>query len=168
VSDSEVAARLADALGLAARIEPSSAVHRRLSREGDPLPFLFRRARACGRIAAITSGCLHFASTIASGRFRELAPGPRIRSLSISAGASGRRGSLVVLGLLDLAPLDRLLLWGFGGGGDGLFRVARARIGFVSGNATTEVTCIEKDEDLAFLREEGLGPARASLAEAVS
>ncbi len=172
VTDAEAAARLADALGLSPHIDPTPQVHRCLARRGDPLEFLLRRARASGRAAAIASGTLHFASSLGGGRFgrfQDLGPGPRVRSWRVAAGSRGRRGRLAVLGVLDLFPLDRLLLRGFGRAADGLYRVARTRTVCGGGRVSLEVDFIEHDLELGLHGAEGdLGGVAGARSEAAS
>ena len=88
-----------------------------------------------------------------------------MRSLCIAPGPRGRRGRLAVLGLLDLCPLDRLLLRGFGKAADGLYRVTRARTVWGGGRVSLEVEFIEKDLDLGLPGGEGdlSAPAGARL-----
>jgi hypothetical protein len=166
-TDSEAAARLADALGLRARIEPTLRVHRSLLRRGDPIEFLKLRGLASGRLFALGRGNLHFASSLpADTPVRAVGRGSPIVSSEALKRAEGRRGSFILAGGMAVFPLDRLRLAGFGPAQDGLQRVARVRIAWGSRGIATEVLWIEDERDLPRLSEEDLQPPEASLLRA--
>ncbi len=111
-TDAEVAARIADALGLAARIDSTEEVHRALVRRGDPIEFLGQRARASGRRFGLAEGTLHFARALPVDRpVRELEPGARVFAFESIEWRGGSGGSIAVDGFPEIFPLDFLKLF---------------------------------------------------------
>jgi len=170
VTDSEVAARIADALGLEARIEATSRVHARLLRRGDPLEFLRERARCSGLVLGIREGLIHFTrklpgtggavlpdpSRTGSSRIGsfELGPHSPVRSLRVSRWAEGRTGIIALGEDPGISPLDRLRLLGLGSDYDGHYRVARVRIDSEPGQTACEVFWLDEGMDPALARME--------------
>jgi hypothetical protein len=63
-TDSEVAERIASSLELVAVVDPVRRVHDFFEQRGDPLRFLRRRARDCGRQLAVSRGKLYFSKRL--------------------------------------------------------------------------------------------------------
>ncbi len=145
-TDAEIAQRIADGLGLRAEVEPSSVVHERLVREGDPLLFLRARARALGFELAVTDDTLWFSTALrspdsmggersSSEVARRLTRDDPILDLSFeevdlsSDGSSSERvqlrgGEIRLIGDSSWRPLDIFELVGFGPA-DGAYRIVR-------------------------------------------
>ncbi len=155
VTDAEVAARIADALGLAGRIDPTPEVHRRLERRGDPLAFLLGRARAAGRLAGIAAGGLHFSARLPAGAVHEVGPHVPVLAFRASERAGGRSGTVVLAGDPGVSPLDRLRLPGLGPASGGVLRVSRVRIRMGPLGFSVEVSWVEEGADLALAGEDG-------------
>ncbi len=127
VTDSEVAAAVADALGLAADLEPTSAVRGRVVIEGDPLVYLKESARALGFQFAVDGGTLRFRREL-RGATRRTVDRRRDAILSESWSVSRRgaaRGKIALFGDPTWTPLTRFALRGFGRARDGVVRAER-------------------------------------------
>ena len=148
MTDSEVAARIADRLGLAASIESTSEVHRRIRRRGDPLGFLIERGRASRRLAAVAGGTLHFSSALPRGPIEEVGPSTPVLAYRAEQWPGGRGGSVVLAGLAVVSPLDRLQLPELGPACEGLLRVHRVGIRLDPLDFSVEVSWVEEGLDL--------------------
>ncbi len=157
VTDAEVAARIADALRLEGRIDPTHQLHARLLRQGKPWEFLRARALVSGRIAAISGGRLFFTRGFPGGTpVWEIGPQSKVLSLRASRYANGRSGWISLRGDPGISPLDRLRLQGFDSACDGFYRAAQVRIRFQRRWISSEV----------LWQEEGWNLARTSCEEA--
>ncbi|HLU50214.1 MAG TPA: hypothetical protein VK116_19090 [Planctomycetota bacterium] len=156
VTDSELATRIALALGLKPAVEPTIDVHERISIEGDPLVFLRTRARAHGFELAVASGTLHFAGEIAGagGRVERIVAGRDAMEIELEERVRGRYARVVVRGRPRFEPLGTVELSGFGGRRDGRFRVLRVRSRFAGGRFMSELDLldIESGADLERFR----------------
>jgi hypothetical protein len=150
VTDSEAAARIADQLGLAARIEPTSEVHRRLRRRGDPLEFLIERGRPARRLVAVAGGTLHFSSALPPGPLEEVGPSAPVLAYRAERGPGGRSGTVALAGLAGISPLDRLRLPALGPACEGLLRVRRVVIRLDPRGFSVEVSWVEEGADLCM------------------
>jgi hypothetical protein len=151
VTEAEVAARIADALGLEGRIEEAGQVRELLIRRGDPIEFLCRLAGATGRFVAVAAGCLHFASKLPAARLHEIGPEHRLVSFQAISSADGLSGSITIDGDPGIRPLDRFLLPDalgadlpgrpqLSGTPSGALRATRVRLVIGGGGIVTEVT----------------------------
>ncbi len=159
-TDAEVTARIADALGLAARIDATEEVHRALTRRGDPIAFLGERARASGRRFALAERTLHFARSLpADGPVRELEPGARVLSFESTEWRGGGGGSIAVEGFPGIFPLDFLILRGRAAENSVARRVSRVELTWDGRRMATRISWI-REESWSWIREEGRASGR--------
>lgn len=150
VTDAEAAARLADALGLEAAIDPTARVHGRLMRAGDPLAFLRARGMTCGRQVAVAGGRLHFRAALPRMPVRDLPPGAALLALRTTELSQGACGAFTLAGLEPYFPLERVRLGVLGDAE--VRRVVRVSLRAGAGGLATEVVWVQ----------EGVDPARAA------
>ncbi|MEM7231819.1 MAG: hypothetical protein AAF517_06575 [Planctomycetota bacterium] len=165
MSDSEIAAQLAEELGLEADVDRSNLIHERLERREDPLEFLRERARAEGFQLAIGSGRLHFRRQLEpnAGGLRAVDRRTGVRELELSdRGWRGRGGRLRVWGDATWRPLDELDLSSYGPAWDGRYLIVRCRHFVDSGGFDTEAEFLEEGADVAAWRGEVSAPADTS------
>ena len=164
VTDADAAARIADALGLEARIESTAEVHPVLEPGADPIAFLRARARAAGVVVAVAGGRLHFARTLPAGTpLVEIGPASEVLALRTSQWDLGRSGAVILEGNAGICPLDRIRLTGWEGAPAGILRVVRVRIAADPRGLRMGIFWVDEGVDLsrAALEE---GEARALLA----